>query len=106
MKKDEEDCYLVPEAEVPYWLSIDSNNGLLRYGIGLVNSQLTVLEAKLKEEIDGKMVWKDPKYSWIEDLKLFQVTEEGSDQVSIPNLNQLTFLTLDRIFRDLILLPF
>lgn len=81
--KGDEACYLVPDEETTYWLSIDRDNGILRYGIGYTNVPHILLQAVLKIEVAGVMAWTDPKkYSWISDLKHAQVIKGGVDQVS------------------------
>lgn len=76
-------CYLVPSNTVTYWLSIDRDNGILRYGKDYLNVKLTLLKADLKEQNDGLMVWIDKKYDWLSDLQHVEVLKGGKDQVSL-----------------------
>jgi hypothetical protein len=71
---------LNPGLLTTYWLSIDSNNGILRYGKYFTNKTMTLIEAPLKHlDKDGRMIWTDPtKYSWLQDVFSVHALEDGS----------------------------
>ncbi|RPA77052.1 hypothetical protein BJ508DRAFT_417358 [Ascobolus immersus RN42] len=78
----ESDCYLNgTESDSVYWLSLDKNNGILRYGEHFTNMTCCLFEVVLKQEIEGVMVWTDPKDAWLESLKTIDITlDDGALQ--------------------------
>ncbi|KAJ5005123.1 hypothetical protein K4K48_008005 [Colletotrichum sp. SAR 10_66] len=77
------DIALNAEYETIYWLSIDSNNGVLKYGKHLANKKMTLIEACLKrEDAHGRLVWSKPEeHSWIKDLSYITWASD-SDQAT------------------------
>ncbi|CCM00576.1 uncharacterized protein FIBRA_02611 [Fibroporia radiculosa] len=74
-------CYLLPDQQTTYWLSVDRPNGVIRYGKYYLSTNLALLEATLKVKNDqGVMVWSDPKWNWLDDLKNVVVTQVGGDE--------------------------
>jgi hypothetical protein len=60
-----------PENEITYWLSVDKNNGYIRYGKGFTNKSMMLFELSLKHATkDNVMIWNNPtRDGWLEDLK-------------------------------------
>jgi hypothetical protein len=75
INKSEKDCWLsVSKEPTIYWLSIDKNNGMLRYGKWYTNTSMILVQVSLKHldpDPAGKsMVWNNPQRdAFIEKLK-------------------------------------
>ena len=80
VKEDRGSNTLNPGVETTYWLSIDSNNGILRYGKYYTSKSLVLFEAQLKfKDPGGLLVWKDSKqYSWLESVKTVEAKADNS----------------------------
>ncbi|CAI4214409.1 unnamed protein product [Parascedosporium putredinis] len=84
--KGVEACYLNKGEKTTYWLSLDKENGRIRYGKYYTNAKLTLAEVSLKTRDDkGVLVWKEPEtYNWLERLKPFSVTlDKGATKPEI-----------------------
>ena len=64
--------------ETIYWLSLDKENGVLRYGKHFTTKALTLAEVTLKTlDKEGVMQWDDaPRFQWLEKLKTVSVVQE------------------------------
>ncbi|KAK5077324.1 hypothetical protein LTR64_005193 [Lithohypha guttulata] len=82
--KSRDASFLNIAAETTYWLSVDSNNGWLRYGKHFTNKTMTLIEATLKhKDQEGVMVWNDvEKYRWLETVKTIEVTQDKGNILS------------------------
>lgn len=81
--KGQDACYLNSGLETTYWLSLDKENGILRYGKYFTNKSMTLVEATLKQENkDGVMIWKnEEQFSWLEKVKTTEVMQDdGQDE--------------------------
>ncbi|KAF2722171.1 hypothetical protein K431DRAFT_245419 [Polychaeton citri CBS 116435] len=81
--KTEDACWINSKKPTTYWLSIDTENGILRYGKYYTNKSMTLLEAVLKRKDDtGVYVWEDPKsFDWLERVTTAQVTQDDGTQL-------------------------
>lgn len=79
-RKPIEEAYLEVDVETDYWLSIDKENGRIRYGKHWTHSNLTCLEANYKyANPKGELVWRDQKDKWIAKLKDVEVIQDGDN---------------------------
>ncbi len=69
--------------ETTYWLSLDKENGVLRYGKHFTTKAMTLAEVTLKKlDKDGVMQWDDAaRFQWLEKLKTVGVVQ---DQKTAP----------------------
>lgn len=70
--------------ETTYWLSIDSNNGWLRYEKYFANKSSTLIQATLKyKDKEGVMVWDAPdKHQWLETVKHVSVSKDQDESLA------------------------
>jgi hypothetical protein len=97
--KGEEACFLNGGTDkTTYWLSLDANNGCIRYGKYFTNKAMTLLEARLKyENADGVMVWTEPDdYSWLERVKTVQAWQDTEDEGQLTPVIQPLPVVIDR----------
>ncbi|KAF8315641.1 hypothetical protein DL93DRAFT_2166599 [Clavulina sp. PMI_390] len=68
-----------------YWLSLDKNNGYIRFGQGYMNMENVALEAELKRRDEEKRVdvWIEKKYEFLEKLNKVIIRKGGSDLTPI-----------------------
>lgn len=85
--------------KVRYWLSLDKNNGILRYGKFYTNVAETLFRATLKKKAkdpktgeEGVMVWINPtEHSWLEGLKTFEVIQDH-EEVGVGSTSTKSFV--------------
>ncbi|KAG8630742.1 hypothetical protein KVT40_002361 [Elsinoe batatas] len=95
--KSKDACYLDAGKPTTYWLSLDQDNGILRYGKYYTNKAMTLVEARLKRlNKDGLQVWDDPpKFSWLSNTKKIQIIQDESGTQITPIINPLP-IVIDR----------
>ncbi|KAI9147201.1 RmlC-like cupin domain-containing protein [Paramyrothecium foliicola] len=95
-KETMEDCMLNVGVKTTYWLSLDANNGMLRYGKYYTSKAMTLIEAQLKfENSGGLMVWREPtKFSWLERVKTVEATQDQGESL-VPIIHPLP-VVIDR----------
>lgn len=85
--KSKADCWLDPAVQTPvetlYWLSIDKNNGKLRYGKKYTNTSMILLEWQYKHRALVQdaftMVWNNfERDGWLENVKLVDVEADSA----------------------------
>jgi hypothetical protein len=103
--KSEQDCWLRQDQDpTVYWLSLDNNNGRLRYGKWFTNTSMVLLELNLKHlfvnPAEGdSMVWNNPdRDAWLEGLKDVTVT---ADQVELTVSSLCAFFNIGPVSRPL-----
>lgn len=76
-------CRLIPNSKITYWLSIDKNNGLLRFGTGYLNTHNVAFEVSLKTKNEElrRHEWTEEGYSFIGSLSQVKITKTGIDAV-------------------------
>ena len=76
-----------------YWLSIDSDVGIVRYGKHLANKAMTLYQAELKSSKGRRHddpQWKKPEtYSWLAEAKEVWVAEDDEDSHLQPVVGPL-----------------
>ncbi|KXJ86156.1 RmlC-like cupin domain-containing protein [Microdochium bolleyi] len=85
IKVIEESC-IDAGIETTYWLSIDKENGVVRYGKYWTHKNLTCFEATYKGPNEkGALVWIDEKYKWLAQLRHVDIIQDG-DSDTPPTL--------------------
>jgi hypothetical protein len=67
-------------------LSIDLQNGVLRYGRGYCTASLVLLQAVFKEEKDDLLNYIDDKLEWLRYLQNVEAKQTGGEKVTFSQL--------------------
>lgn len=77
-------CWLNPGERTTYWLSVDSKNGLVKFGKHYTNASMVLATYVLKvPRTRGKnLFWIVPEWAWLNDVKEVLVVQDAAADVS------------------------